>query len=94
MNDQETNLKPRAPTVGDEVLYWPPKRPGQPFIPFSRKATVAGVGEDEVMLSVANAAGGRFRATAARAPRAAHPDGGWSWPEQASTVAEPDDTDD
>ena len=70
----------RVPTVGDQVLYWPPKREGQPFVPYSLEARVAGVGEEDVMLSVTGKRG-RFRASVPRAPRAAHRDGGWSFPE-------------
>lgn len=84
----------RVPTVGDSVLYWVPKREGQPFIPRSRLARVAGVSDEEVMLSVDNNKGGRFRVGVPREPRTAHPEGGWSWPVTETNTSENDQADD
>jgi len=82
----------RAPAQGDAVLYWPPKRPGAPFVPYSHEATVAGVGEELVMLSV-RGKNGRYRASAPLAPRTAHPEGGWSWPAVVTATSENEDPD-
>jgi hypothetical protein len=80
--EQVADQPPRAPRVGDEVLYWPPKLPGKPFIPVARTARVAAVATDgSLTLSVLNPANGqRFRATVPAEPEA-RASGSWSWPE-------------
>ena len=72
----------RSPKVGDQVVYWPPKLPGRPFVPVAREARVANIAADGALtLSVLNPANGqRFRATVPAEPEPRAP-GSWSWPE-------------
>jgi hypothetical protein len=83
MDEQEAPAQAvRAPRVGDQVVYWPPRLPGKPFIPVAREARVAAIAADgSLTLSVLNPTSGqRFRATVPAEPEARAP-GAWSWPE-------------